>query len=59
MTKYQVVATNGAVRIKVGDPHEFMGLAEAHAAELRRVLAFVQKGAEVVITVETVSQEDA
>lgn len=55
MTKYQVVARdNHGNKISVGDPHEFMSLAEIHAEELRDSMSMVSSARNVQISVESV-----
>lgn len=58
MTKYQIVATKpSGVTINVGDPYEFMTMAEAHAMELRDMLRFVSNPDEITLTVKPVESE--
>ena len=55
MTKYQVVSdrANREGRIKIGEPHESMMMAELHAMELRDLL-HARRDTEAVVSVELV-----
>lgn len=58
VTKYQIVATRDGARLTVGDPYDFMAVAELHAEDLRDKLRFVPNAEKTVLIVEPVEGKE-